>query len=1578
MIAKTILDLFTLLPGASRTAAQSSDQPLQAFSDSLAAATKSFSQGDETISASSKSVREQSLASGDATTSVAVLDGGDGLQSAVLESAQEASLTLAQPQAPITGLTTSDVDSADASVQSGQIQFTVEQAANPSALAPTGDGQSDFFAARLARAVSFQSRFTGIKTQRAGSATSRIVSTGVATRPFRNVTVTRLAGSQSRVSQEGAVPQDAVQPVITPVPKPFVEQATVQIATPHATIPITQTIATLEPEGTQTTAGPAEIPQSSASQSAVAQSNVAAVESSSTAPVATQRSLAGLAARFAQIFSAMGLSGIQKTSGQPNLVAATTPSQASASQPTELLSNITPAQMPLVATYTRNVNATVVATQHISELPATTSTAIDSTVTPAKTPDDSPAIARQLTSDAPTIRWDETGSIFTLAGILSTSIPRPARVQPVLTPAQRPLAAPITSGNAPTVETSEPTLNVTGVRSTEIQSTLPETSTPHSAENHTKATPAQTFIAGPTADRIASPGGVNQPAWNVTPSSWSESRSIFTLASILSSSIPRPTGVQSGVAPAQSPLAGPVTSGIASTVGSSQPTLDVAAAGWNNTGTSFVPAKLISASIPQPIDAQSSVASAQMPVIMPVTTQGPLSGAASQPALNLPSIPGNEIAPHIIPASVFLTNIAQSPDIQAASLAGTLPIIAEASFVQTSIPPSGNPQPVAAQPVEIPLTSSAATQIDSTAATGLFPLKGATTPTSVTSSMVAQASVVATSASPISIDEPIGASSKLSSAQMPLVDTATKQSVPAVSGAQQPAHNLPDAGWNRIGSSVTSTSIPQSAPVQLSGRPAQMASTAPVRTDSASIAVTNQPTQAMPASEWHPNIAPASTSQSTIQQSTAIQSNNLPVQTPSAVPAISQDTPTVATGAQPSVTAPSVGRNETAPAISPAKTISTSVPPATVVQSNATPAQTMFSSPKLAENAQAVATCAQPVPAAGWNENEPSVASATISQPVAVSATTQSASQVTNGKLATDVAGSTEVQSMVPAACVPQPAIVSANVTSVQNRVAEPARTQKASLAEQSQQSEQTVSAAGRNEAAPTNIAPAKISQTGIPLRAAVQSNAIPAQMLSAQPVATRIAATSETSEPARNVKATEPVETQTSIAQSSISQTIVSQKTVVEPFVAASSAAPMGKDTEPSLTEQPAAPIPNTQAPIAASPMSGDADKRAVSIAAPDAVPAASNLGAQDSPSPVAVNASSNAVQSGVANAQMEANPVPVAREAVIASVKDIVSPALKTISTPETNPQPTAAAGPNSAASTVAIPAGVEDQLTAVPQAASIGAAQTDAASIKSVYAAKPQAYASLIAKGTSTDQASAKKIADPLTESGSRSGSQDAASNGNQSQSGTIPQQNATPAQVDSNVHPAAVIATAQNTVPVATSHASSTSGEAGGVAAKTTDRSTVQGSTTLPQAAPVINTAKLVQSMGQSEMRVGMRSNEFGNISISTSAIRDQVSAQISVEHGELAKTLVAHLPEMQARLGSSQPVDVRIDMNGAATGQGTGNFGGTSNGSAGQPRGDRQPTGNMTAGQSGNGAVEQQFSPVVATAPSGYARLDIRV
>jgi len=81
-----------------------------------------------------------------------------------------------------------------------------------------------------------------------------------------------------------------------------------------------------------------------------------------------------------------------------------------------------------------------------------------------------------------------------------------------------------------------------------------------------------------------------------------------------------------------------------------------------------------------------------------------------------------------------------------------------------------------------------------------------------------------------------------------------------------------------------------------------------------------------------------------------------------------------------------------------------------------------------------------------------------------------------------------------------------------------------------------------------------------------------------------------------------------------------------------------------------------------------------------------------------------------------------------------------------------------------------------------------------------------------------------------------------------------------------------------------------------------------------AAAGISTARLIQTMSESEMRVGLRSAEFGDISIRTSVSQQQLMAQISVDHSELGSAISAHLPSLQSKLGSDFGLHASIEVN----------------------------------------------------------------
>jgi hypothetical protein len=146
----------------------------------------------------------------------------------------------------------------------------------------------------------------------------------------------------------------------------------------------------------------------------------------------------------------------------------------------------------------------------------------------------------------------------------------------------------------------------------------------------------------------------------------------------------------------------------------------------------------------------------------------------------------------------------------------------------------------------------------------------------------------------------------------------------------------------------------------------------------------------------------------------------------------------------------------------------------------------------------------------------------------------------------------------------------------------------------------------------------------------------------------------------------------------------------------------------------------------------------------------------------------------------------------------------------------------------------------------------------------------------------------------------------------------------------------------------------------------------------QPLPVINAAKLIQNIGQTEMHVGMRSAEFGNISIRTSSTSDLISAQISLDHSDLAKVLASHVPEMQEKLGGNQPGSVQIETN--AAGSSTGSSSSSANGSpedSQRPR--QQQSGTDYSNRNGREEAAQYLHTAVAmNSSSANSRLDVHI
>jgi hypothetical protein len=142
------------------------------------------------------------------------------------------------------------------------------------------------------------------------------------------------------------------------------------------------------------------------------------------------------------------------------------------------------------------------------------------------------------------------------------------------------------------------------------------------------------------------------------------------------------------------------------------------------------------------------------------------------------------------------------------------------------------------------------------------------------------------------------------------------------------------------------------------------------------------------------------------------------------------------------------------------------------------------------------------------------------------------------------------------------------------------------------------------------------------------------------------------------------------------------------------------------------------------------------------------------------------------------------------------------------------------------------------------------------------------------------------------------------------------------------------------------------------------------TAIANTSSAINSARVIQSMSETEMRVGMRSSEFGDISIRTMVSQQQVQAQISVDHSELSNAISAHIPSIQAKFGSDLGLHATIEVN---------QSGMSFSGERGQstPREQRNFVPTIQAGNTGLPTETEIFAPRTNLPAADDSRLDIR-
>jgi hypothetical protein len=137
-----------------------------------------------------------------------------------------------------------------------------------------------------------------------------------------------------------------------------------------------------------------------------------------------------------------------------------------------------------------------------------------------------------------------------------------------------------------------------------------------------------------------------------------------------------------------------------------------------------------------------------------------------------------------------------------------------------------------------------------------------------------------------------------------------------------------------------------------------------------------------------------------------------------------------------------------------------------------------------------------------------------------------------------------------------------------------------------------------------------------------------------------------------------------------------------------------------------------------------------------------------------------------------------------------------------------------------------------------------------------------------------------------------------------------------------------------------------------------------------ATSAISDARLMQTMNESQMRIGLSSNEFGEISIRTSISGHQLVAQISLDHSELSQAMSSQVASVQTKLGDEHGLHASIEINNHATPQ-SGDAGSSSQRERGSPTASL-PAPNATAlGEEGIVSQETVLNAANET------RLDIR-
>lgn len=127
--------------------------------------------------------------------------------------------------------------------------------------------------------------------------------------------------------------------------------------------------------------------------------------------------------------------------------------------------------------------------------------------------------------------------------------------------------------------------------------------------------------------------------------------------------------------------------------------------------------------------------------------------------------------------------------------------------------------------------------------------------------------------------------------------------------------------------------------------------------------------------------------------------------------------------------------------------------------------------------------------------------------------------------------------------------------------------------------------------------------------------------------------------------------------------------------------------------------------------------------------------------------------------------------------------------------------------------------------------------------------------------------------------------------------------------------------------------------------------------------MVQSARLLERMGQTEMRVGVNTASFGTVELHATVNQDQVGASIATSHLELHAAMMAEMPSLQRAMEQHHLRLDTFDLDARAGSQG----GGSATGNQSQSRPGAQADFRFSAGRDAAERMESLY-PAGATAP----------